>query len=571
MVGRLNGHRGQYEGMADARLDEPAKDRLDGAPADGLRFAWPLAALVALSMGLLWGSLWLGSRWLDETALETDRRIVTAQLRAGLGALTRQVGDYGWWDEAYQRLVPAVDDDWAGRNIGPYLFDVQHIDLSLVVTPDGRTLYASEQGKPEGQGTAHAFGPALAALVSRASGRSDKGVSPAAAFIRAGAEVYAVSASPILPQDDHGPLVSADATNRLVFGQRLDERLLGDLAASYAIVAPALVDRVPVDGPSVGLPGPDGSPVGYLTWQPRRPGLTLQLWTAPAMFGALGVLALLAWLSIVNMRRTTALQVAHQAAIRRSAERERVERMQHAFVATVSHELRTPLTAIGGSLALVAGGSAGVLPDKARKLIDIAHRNSERLVRLVDDILDIERLEAGLVELDLTTVDLRRLTEQSLEINQPYAARTAANLELMPGPDRPQVRADGDRLHQVLTNLIGNAVKYAPPGSLVLLAVRQTDGRARVEVTDQGPGIAAEFRHRLFQRFSRASDEGTRRASGSGLGLYIARTIIERQGGRIGVESVPGHGATFWFELPLVTADGPVAALGAPAAAAGAR
>jgi signal transduction histidine kinase len=534
-------------------LDERAvNDRQERRPAEGLRLAWPLAALVLFAMALLASSLWLGSRRLDESAREAERRIVAAQLHARLAALGRLVGDYGWWDEAYQKLSPVVDRAWADSNIGPYLFDVQHVDLALVVTPEGHTLFASDEGKEDADGADHAFGPSLVALVARASGRSDRGVSPALAFLRAGRVIYAASASPILPNDKAGPPVPDGGANRLVFAQRLDEHFLGDLAGSYEILDPSLADRPPTDGPSVALPGPDGSAVGYLGWRAHNPGATLRIWATPALVAASAVMAVFAWLGILNMRRMAALQVAHEAALRRSDERERLERMEHSFVSNVSHELRTPLTAIAGALGLVSAASADELPEKTRRLVEIAHRNSTRLVRLVDDILDIERLEAGLAQMELRAVDLRQLVEQSVEINQPYAARTATHLELIDAPDRPEVLADGDRLHQVLTNLIGNAAKFSPPGSVVRLAVEQLGDRARVEVIDQGPGVPAAFRSRLFQRFSRASDEVTRHVGGSGLGLYIARTIVELQGGRIGVDSPPSEGATFWFEIPLV-------------------
>lgn len=226
-------------------------------------------------------------------------------------------------------------------------------------------------------------------------------------------------------------------------------------------------------------------------------------------------------------------------------ERKAVERMKSEFIASVNHELRTPLTSMIGSLGLVREGGAGELPPDARKFVDIAYANSERLAALVNDILDMERIEADRMDMRIEPVDTGALLRRAVELNAAYAERFGARLELVPGA-APSVRADPDRLMQVLTNLLSNAAKHSPAGGAVRLAV-QVAGRAlRISVSDSGPGIAPEFRARLFGKFEQAD----RAHGGTGLGLAISKALVERMQGRIGVDSEPGRGATFWFELP---------------------
>ena len=227
-------------------------------------------------------------------------------------------------------------------------------------------------------------------------------------------------------------------------------------------------------------------------------------------------------------------------------ERKAVERMKNEFIATVNHELRTPLTSMLGSLGLVREGSAGALPPAAGKFIDIAYENSERLVALVNDILDIERIETGRLPMRVETVELGPLLQRAIELNDAYAARFGVRLVLAPDAAAAPVRADPDRLMQVLANLLSNASKYSPQGGEVALAAVPAGERVRVSVADQGPGVPAEFRPRLFGRFEQA--DGAQ--AGTGLGLAISKAIVERMGGRIGCDSEPGRGATFWFELP---------------------
>ncbi|NNE19068.1 MAG: PAS domain S-box protein [Myxococcales bacterium] len=238
--------------------------------------------------------------------------------------------------------------------------------------------------------------------------------------------------------------------------------------------------------------------------------------------------------------------------LRDVSERKKIERMQSDFIATVSHELRTPLTSIRGSLGLLAGGKMGELNEQASELITIANNNSSRLVRLVNDILDLEKLESDRLEFQLTEVDLSKAVREAIENNRGLAGEKAVQVELTDELPELSVQTDPDRLAQVLTNLLSNATKFSPDGGVVDVSVVEHCGRARVAVRDRGTGIPGEFRSRIFQRFAQADNSDTRKNGGTGLGLSIAKAIVEGLGGTIGFENVDGGGARFFFELPTL-------------------
>ena len=226
-----------------------------------------------------------------------------------------------------------------------------------------------------------------------------------------------------------------------------------------------------------------------------------------------------------------------------------VARMKDDFISTVSHELRTPLTSIAGSLGLVLSGATGELSSKAERMLTIAHKNSQRLTTLINDLLDIEKLAAGKMTFNNLPTSLVPLLEDALEQNRSYAQQHQITLTLNYDA-RATVKADSGRLHQVLANLISNACKFSPAGSEVIIASEVSEGWVRVSVTDQGTGIDSASQEKLFQRFSQVHKQTSK--GGTGLGLAISREIIERLDGRIGVSSEPGQGSCFWFELPVI-------------------
>ncbi|MCW3006604.1 MAG: ATPase [Solirubrobacterales bacterium] len=230
--------------------------------------------------------------------------------------------------------------------------------------------------------------------------------------------------------------------------------------------------------------------------------------------------------------------------------RREAERVKDEFVSVVSHELRTPLTSIRGSLGLVTGGVMGELPPEVQAMLDVAEQNAERLVRLVNDILDIERLGSGRVDLELADVAARGLLEQAVDTVEAMAAAGAVTIRIH-APQEVDVRADGLRVVQALTNLLGNAIKFSPPESEIVVSVAVSDGAARFTVADNGRGIPDELLDGIFERFRQVDASDSREKGGTGLGLAIARTIVEQHRGRIWAESSPGGGATFRFTLPL--------------------
>ncbi|MHC0053607.1 sensor histidine kinase [Actibacterium sp. D379-3] len=222
------------------------------------------------------------------------------------------------------------------------------------------------------------------------------------------------------------------------------------------------------------------------------------------------------------------------------------------FLSTVSHELRTPLTSIKGTLGLMKGGALGPLPDKFQRIVDIAYENSNRLALLINDILDLEKSESGSLSYQFRDLDLSALVEDAVEANRNYDP--ARNIAVtISGTETPvTVHGDDDRLMQVMLNLLSNAVKFSYPNGQVHVTLARTGRKVRVSVQDHGYGIAEGFRDKVFEKFTQADASDTRQSGGTGLGMNIARTIIENHGGTIGFVSEVGRGTTFFFELPTV-------------------
>lgn len=234
------------------------------------------------------------------------------------------------------------------------------------------------------------------------------------------------------------------------------------------------------------------------------------------------------------------------------SERRQLQVNKDEFISSVSHELRTPLTSINGSLSLIQSGRLGKLPDKVADLIEIAKRNSERLIALVNDILDIQRILAGRLNLELAEINVQSLLAEATESNQPLAHQHGISLaceEIDPGLC---VFGDEYRLMQVLANLVSNGIKFSPKGSRVSLGAEAKGNVVTISVADNGPGISEAFRSQIFGRFAQADSSDTKEKGGTGLGLNICRGIVEEHNGAIGFECPDEGGTRFFFDIPAV-------------------
>ena len=235
-------------------------------------------------------------------------------------------------------------------------------------------------------------------------------------------------------------------------------------------------------------------------------------------------------------------------------ERREVERAKDEFTSVVSHELRTPLTSIRGSLGLLESGVLGPLPEKGQRMVEIAVENTDRLVRLINDILDIERIDSGEIDMHRQPCNAPELIERAIQGVAQVAAE--AQVRLVADARPAALVADPDRVLQTLTNLISNAVKFSPPDSCVCVSSELRDHEVLFQVSDEGRGIPADRLETIFERFQQVDASDSREKGGTGLGLAISRTIVERHGGRIWVESEPGAGSTFSFALPAQASNG---------------
>jgi len=237
------------------------------------------------------------------------------------------------------------------------------------------------------------------------------------------------------------------------------------------------------------------------------------------------------------------------AFVRDISERRAVERMKEEFVAVVSHELRTPLTSMRGALGLLSSGLVGALPEKGQRMLEIAVNNTDRLVRLINDILDIERMQSGKVLLQYRRCEAATLLSQASDEMRALAEKADITIAVSPQP--LQLWVDPDRLVQTLTNLLSNAIKFSPPQTTVRLSVQRQGENALFTVQDQGRGIPSDKLESVFERFQQVDASDSRQKGGTGLGLAICRSIVQQHGGRIWVESAVGTGSTFSFSLPL--------------------
>jgi signal transduction histidine kinase len=229
----------------------------------------------------------------------------------------------------------------------------------------------------------------------------------------------------------------------------------------------------------------------------------------------------------------------------------RAERNKDEFLAIVSHDLRTPITAIRGSMELVNSGKMGETNLEMKECIGIAINNCQRMSLLINDLLDLQKIEAGKMTFNITQQNLSRLVNTCIENNKGYSDQYKASMSLQDHAEDVDVNVDPSRFEQALTNLLSNAVKYGAKHDNIIVSIERSGEYVRVNVTDHGQGIPIAEQHCIFNRFTQLNNASTVHVKGTGLGLSIVKSLIEEQGGQVGFETTEGQGSTFYISLPI--------------------
>jgi signal transduction histidine kinase/DNA-binding response OmpR family regulator/CHASE3 domain sensor protein len=346
----------------------------------------------------------------------------------------------------------------------------------------------------------------------------------------------------IIATDAHGVIKSMNAASEAWLGYRQDE-LIGKATPVMLHDWKELVERaenLSAESNAKVDPGLDA-----LFHRARRGEADEADWTYVRADGS----SFAIHLSLSALRASSGDVSGFVAIAQDITERRAVDKMKNEFISVVSHELRTPLTSIRGSLGLLAAGMLGNVTDKAQRMLQIAISNTDRLVRLINDILDIERLESGKIALDRQAVDAEHLLQQAVETMRGMSDKNNVQVELLPVSE--QIFGDPDRILQTLTNLISNAIKFSPEGGSVVVSATSDRTHMQFSVEDHGRGIPEDKIGAIFERFQQVDASDSREKGGTGLGLAICRTIVQQHGGRIWVRSHLGKGSTFSFTIPL--------------------
>ncbi|TCS17308.1 ATP-binding protein [Caulobacter sp. BK020] len=523
---------------------------------------WIVGATIVLVAVSVLGSIALmlfAARSLDRLESLDERELVQRTVQRDLQRMARELTSATVWDDAAKAMGPPVDMAWTDVNFGEYYHQYFQHDLTFVVR-DGRVVYASLAGA---RVSAQALGdlpgdvaPLVAEVVAKARPAHDarrfslEGATAGKGLVRSGDEIYLVVAADVIAET--AQLAAAQRgvpLSVVVTARRVSTAYTRGLQKDLGIDGLTLVAESRSTDHSVPLHDIQGRPIGGFAWPAHDPGMSLLKAVAPwivLVFAALVVAALILFLRVTDALNK--LAASRRALIAAKEEAEAANAAKTQFLANMSHEIRTPLNGVLGMTQIM---QAEPLPDRQRERLDVIHHSGQALLVLLNDILDMARLEGGGVRLRAEPFDLPILVESTCALFSGAAANKgiALTFEVAPGGDGAWI-GDPIRLRQVLGNLVANAVKFTHQGA-VRIEVRPTETGLRFEVRDTGVGIAPEHRPRLFKIFSQIDTSLSRAHEGSGLGLAISHEVVSLMGGAIGVDSAPGAGSTFHFEVPL--------------------
>ncbi len=516
--------------------------------------------LVALTLVVLGagGLMAYAAAGIDRVQAAKERELARIRLDRTLNGLIQNINSSAIWNDSVITLAGEPDLAWIQSNFGDYYADFMGHAVTLVYDRHGQLILTSRNSEPVPAASEQAFVDAVAPLVARvrreAAAKHDRprtsfdAVVNRTAVVRAGDAIYLVGVGTVVPEDMSTARLDNDP---IIVSAKPLSGFLTSLEQDLAFLGPVLVGTDARGSKSQGLlalAGPDGTALGEVEWTPARPGLSVLRDAAPLV--ALLILLLAAAAVTLVLRVARMVRRLEENELDLTEARDRAEAANVAktrFLAIMSHELRTPLNGVLGMAQILAMGK---LDARQRSQLGVLQQSGENLLDLIERILTVARLEKGDLVVEPTPVDVAAMMQALAAEHRGAADRVGLALDVCIGDKVPGLwHLDGGHLHQALGHLVDNAIRHTPHGS-VRLEARLTGCQLELRVVDTGVGIAPARLPELFGKFVQADDSATRAREGAGVGLTLARGLVEAMGGSVRAMSTPGLGSAFLVQLP---------------------
>lgn len=520
---------------------------------------WWIVTPVMLGLAISWlailGLTYSATMEMDASALQRETQLARSSTRLIGDAVAAQAGDYTWWNDAIENLVLATDPGWADDNIGSYIYKTFGYTGAYVLSGDGRTLIAFEDGEQVDVDVLTRFPQGINTLVARARAAAVDKPIPAVGLLRVEGQLHSIAASAFMQENPEDGLDLPNPRPLLIFSRLIDEVLLAEYAEILQLPGLRLSQEQPLIA-SVALNAPDGTVLGYLTWDFQPSGNRfLEQVSLPILFAILFT-ALFAYLFVQRARQI--IKVQHDLRLANTAKSQ--------FLANMSHEFRTPLWAIIGFSSSMKNGLFGpVENEKYQDYINDIHQSGQHLLDLINDILDVSAIEAGTLKLREAPLDLTEIVEGTVRLVRPSADEKRLTIETDFAPGFPIVYADKRRAKQAVLNLLSNAVKFSLEGGTVTVSTAlNRHGQPCITVSDAGIGMSENEIQTSLKPFGQVDGGFNRKTDGTGLGLPLTLGLMERHGGTLTIDSVPGRGTQVTLVFPKERVGTGEASLSAP-------
>lgn len=516
------------------------------------RFSRRVAFALGCSVALLIGAVAFTANWIagqhDQLARSNSFQIVGSALGALSERTESLAHDYSHWDPYYDAVLNN-DYDWLYPNIvGGDFEEGADIELLVQLLP-GHTTSQGWSVRHIGEvPTPDILDDALIAKMNAAlNGTEINGRNVVSSFETIDGEIWIVAISRIIPWDGVAETVTDLEVPRQILGTRLNQDILNEINDQFFLRGMDLAIEAPKHADSIELKSVSDETVGYVSWAPPTPGArVLQQAPIPVMV-VISFIIIVLVVGAINIRRNASkLEIA-------LTNEKQANRQKDEFIATISHELRTPLTSITASIRMLSMGMLGNLPEKANEVLEVSERNAHILNSLIEDLLLMGAIDSKELRLKREPIDLNEVLKTAAENFRGYAAEHNVVVELALEDQPIHVDADARKLNQVIGNLLSNAAKFSPQGAVIRAELESGAEKVRISVRDNGIGIPDGSHADVFGRFRQVDSGENRKHNGSGVGLSIAKEIVDAHGGTLDYESELDVGTCFFIELDRIS------------------